>query len=258
MMTEQETQLDPQVYFDLIKDKKYDMTDEFINQFQEVIESELAKAMKTGQEYVVRRLAYCMSIVSKERELLKQGISCFVLKEDVEQYIDKVADKVVKVIELEQYPRSIPDDIVEKVAALKELNLFDRYFVVFTDYTGEVEQQVEKERRKKDPIIFGGFEQKIDGIWDVFDRLYFIADWEDEYCDLTLTKMVEAMSKKGKQILHPAGIEKPTPEAVRAYINALDETRKDRFSLRPIKQSYFKNISVASANLIKELIPWLK
>ena len=79
-MAEQETQLDPQVYFDLIKDKKYDMTDEFINQFQEVIELELAKAMKTGQEYVVRRLAYCMSIVSKERELLKQGIFCFVLK----------------------------------------------------------------------------------------------------------------------------------------------------------------------------------
>ena len=216
------------------------------------------KAMKTGQEYVVRRLAYCMSIISKERQLLQEGINVFVLKEDIEEYIKQVEKKVVKVIELDQYPRSIPDDIVEKVARLKELNLFDRYYVVFTDYTGEVEKRVTAEKRRKDPIIFGAFEQKIDGIWDIFDRFYFIADWEDEYCDLTLTKMVDAMSKKGKQITYKTSIEKPTPEDVRAYINALDEIKKDRFTLRPQKKSYFKNISVASANLVKELIPWLK
>ena len=199
-----------------------------------------------------------MSIISKERQLLQEGINVFVLKEDIEEYIKQVEKKVVKVIELDQYPRSIPDDIVEKVARLKELNLFDRYYVVFTDYTGEVEKRVTAEKRRKDPIIFGAFEQKIDGIWDIFDRFYFIADWEDEYCDLTLTKMVDAMSKKGKQITYKTSIEKPTPEDVRAYINALDEIKKDRFTLRPQKKSYFKNISVASANLVKELIPWLK
>lgn len=250
--------LDPQVYFNLIKDRKHNTSDEFLNKFQEVIELELAKAMKTGQEYVVRRLAYCMSIISKERQLLQEGINVFVLKEDIEEYIKQVEKKVVKVIELDQYPRSIPDDIVEKVARLKELNLFDRYYVVFTDYTGEVEKRVAAEKRRKDPIIFGAFEQKIDGIWDIFDRFYFIADWEDEYCDLTLTKMVDAMSKKGKQITYKTSIEKPTPEDVRAYINALDEIKKDRFTLRPQKKSYFKNISIASANLVKELIPWLK
>lgn len=194
-MTEQ---LDPQVYFDIIKDRKHTTSDKFLTDFQNVIELELAKAMKTGQNYLVRKLAYAKSIVIKERQLLEQGINIFVLREDIEEYIKKVEKKVVKVIELENYPRSIPDEVVQKLQSLKEQEIFDRYYIVFTDYTGEVEKTVKAEKRRKDPILFGAFEQKIDGVWDIFDRFYFIADWEDEYCDLTLSKMVDTMAKRVK------------------------------------------------------------
>ena len=242
-----ETKIDPQKYFDIIKDRKYKSTDKFLTDFQEIIELELSKAMKTGQNYMVRRLAYIMSIIPKERDLLSRGIDVFCLREDIEEYITQVADKVIKVIELENYPRSIPDEIVAKVAKLKEDNIFDRYYVVYTDYTGETEKQVEQERRRKDPILFGAFEQKIDGIWDIFDRFYFIGDWEDEYCDLTLAKMVDAMSKKKKkEIIHNVAIKKATPEEVRSYLNALEEQEdKERFSLRPRKQSFFKKVKTA-------------
>ena len=145
-----ETKLDPQKYFDIIKDKKYKSTDKFLTDFQEIIEKELSKAMKTGQNYMVRRLAYIMSIIPKERDLLSRGIDVFCLREDIEEYITQVADKVIKVIELENYPRSIPDEIVAKVSKLKEDNIFDRYYVVYTDYTGETEKQVEQERRRKE------------------------------------------------------------------------------------------------------------
>lgn len=194
---------------------------------------------------MVRRLAYTCSIVRKERQLLKQGIDVFVLREDIEDYISQVKDKVIKVIELENYPRSIPDEIVERVSSLKEQKIFDAYYVVFTDYTGEVERQVQQEQRRKDPILFGTFEQKIDGIWDIYDRFYFIGDWEDEYCDLTLTKMVEAMSKK-KDIINKVGLEKADPEAVRTYLNNLEEKSKNRFILKPNKkQSFFKKVKTA-------------
>ena len=98
-----ETKLDPQKYFDIIKDKKYKSTDKFLTDFQEIIEKELSKAMKTGQNYMVRRLAYIMSIIPKERDLLSRGIDVFCLREDIEEYITQVADKVIKVIELENY-----------------------------------------------------------------------------------------------------------------------------------------------------------
>lgn len=247
---EQKEKIDPQVYFNLIKDKKHNSSDKFLNDFQDVIEQELSKAMKTGQNYMVKRLAYTLSIVERERQLLKDGLDVYVLREDIEEYIKSVEKKVVKVIELENYPRSIPDEVVEKVAKLKEKNIFDRYYVVFTDYTGEVEKTVSQNKKRKDPIIFGAFEQKLDGIWDIFDRFYFIADWEDEYCDLTLAKMVDAMSKK-KDIIHKPSIEKATREEVLSYLHALDEKEKDKFTLRPRKKTFVERINTAWTALVK-------
>lgn len=250
-MTEQ---LDPQVYFDIIKDRKHTTSDKFLTDFQNVIELELAKAMKTGQNYLVRKLAYAKSIVIKERQLLEQGINIFVLREDIEEYIKKVEKKVVKVIELENYPRSIPDEVVQKLQSLKEQEIFDRYYIVFTDYTGEVEKTVKAEKRRKDPILFGAFEQKIDGVWDIFDRFYFIADWEDEYCDLTLSKMVDTMAKKGKDIIHTSFFDAPTQEEVQAFINSLDEQQRDRFTLRPKKKSLLTKVRLATKSFIDEIL----
>lgn len=250
-MTEQ---LDPQVYFDIIKDRKHTTSDKFLTDFQNVIELELAKAMKTGQNYLVRKLAYAKSIVIKERQLLEQGINIFVLREDIEEYIKKVEKKVVKVIELENYPRSIPDEVVQKLQTLKEQEIFDRYYIVFTDYTGEVEKTVKAEKRRKDPILFGAFEQKIDGVWDIFDRFYFIADWEDEYCDLTLSKMVDTMAKKGKDIIHTSFFDAPTQEEVQAFINSLDEQQRDRFTLRPKKKSLLTKVRLATKSFIDEIL----
>ena len=90
-----------------------------------------------------------------------------------------------------EYPRDIPDEIVEVVAKTK--NIFDRLYIVFTDYTGKVERQVEAERRRKDPILFGTF-QKIGVVRDsslINDRFYYLGDWEDEFCDLTLDKFLK-------------------------------------------------------------------
>lgn len=241
-MTDTIKDMDPQDYFDYIKSKKLNLNDEFLNNFNNVIQNELSKAMSIGQNFMVKRLAFTLGVVERERQLVDEGVTTYVLKEDITYFIDKVADKACKMIELEYFPRSIPDDIAAKVSHLMEHNIFDRFYIVFTDYTGEAQKQVENERKRKDPIIFGAFEKKIDGIWDIHDRLYFIGDWEDEYCDLTLTKMVEAMSAKGKDIVNPVGIEKATIEEIRAYVNALEEKERDRFTLRPMKKPFWKRI----------------
>ena len=78
-------------------------------------------------------------------------------------------------------------DVVEKTRGI-----FDEFYVVFTDYTGKEERKVEKERRDKDPILFGVFKNNT----NVADRFYFLGDWVDEYCDLTLDKMVEQYKEK--------------------------------------------------------------
>ena len=126
-------EIGPEEYFKNLKDLKQKTSDEFLSNFYNIIEHELNKAMITKQDTMLRRLHYALSVIPRERVLLEKGINTFILREDIEKYITKVADKVVKVTELSLYPRSIPDEFIEVIKELKEENIFDNYYVVFTD-----------------------------------------------------------------------------------------------------------------------------
>lgn len=52
------------------------------------------------------------------------------------------------------------------------------------------------------------------------------------------------MSKK-KDIINKVAIETPSVEDVRAYLNALEEKERDRFTLRPQKKSFFNKVKTA-------------
>lgn len=257
-MVEENTQIepvviDPQDYFNYLKSKKNECTEEFLNNLYSVTLTQLQKAMVTGQDLIIRRLHYAVSVIEREHLLLKEGITAFVLREDIESFIESVQNKRVKVVDLEFFPREIPDEIVEKIKQLKDKNIFDNYYVVFTDYTGQISEETRegqnKEAIRRDPILFGAFEQKIDGIYDICDRFYYIGDWEDEYCELTLSKMVQKMTEDGKSNpVHSLAIPEATLEEVKNYINKLDETRDERrfrMSNRPDKQSFFAKICTA-------------
>lgn len=131
----------------------------------------------------------------KEREIVRLGVNTFVYRDDIEFYISNVASDVVKIIDLESYEREIPDEIVDIIAQVKDK--FDQLYVVFTDYTGKVERQITNERRAKDPILFGTFQNG--KTRSVIDRFYYLGDWVDEYCDLTLDKMVNETKNVGKR-----------------------------------------------------------
>lgn len=182
--------LTAQEYFDTVKDKKVKTNDEELSKYYDNAMRLLKKSIVTKQVKAANKLLFHIETIEKERELVKLGIDTFVYKDDVEEFIDNVAKNTVKIIELERYEREIPDEVVDVIE--KTQGIFDRYYVVFTDYTGKVEKEAMRERQKeKDPILFGTFQSTKDRI--VVERFYFLADWEDEYCDLTLDKMVSEM-----------------------------------------------------------------
>lgn len=235
-------ELSPQEYFNFVKEHKLDMSDDFLTSFKNIIMKELTKAMTVGQNAVVQRLAFTYGVITKERELLKHGISTYVLSEDITFYLNNVKGRVVKIIELSKYPRIIPDEVVQKISELKSLKIFDQFYVVFTDYTGETERQIAVEERQRDPIVFGAFEEKTNNIWNIHDRFYFIADWEDEFCDLTLTKLVQELGQMGKDdVAKEVSLPQATEEEVRTYINNLIEDEKSKYVLKPRKQGFFKS-----------------
>lgn len=191
----------PQEYFDYVKELKKTATDEELKDCHTAAEALLQKYLKTGQKKGIAKLLFILDSINKERELIRMGIDTYVYRHDVEEYIDSIANDAVKIIDLANYEREIPDDIVDVMEKVKDL--FDNFYVVFTDYTGREERKIEKERRSRDPILFGVFESE--KYMAISERFYFIGDWEDEYCDLTLDKMVhEVQYAKNKNIKHTA------------------------------------------------------
>lgn len=217
--------LTAQQYFDMVKEKKNKVTDEALTKVYENADILLKKAMITKQVSAAKKLVFHLETIEKERELVKMGIDTFIYKDDIEEFIDNVSKDTVKIIELERYEREVPDEIVEVVASTS--HLFDKLYVVFTDYTGKIEKQAMQERQKeKDPILFGTFQDKSNRV--IIDRFYFLGDWEDEYCDLTLDKMVSEM----KSIANKDVIRKiSTP-------SSLDEIKEQLKSLEPKNNTF--------------------
>ena len=180
----------PSEYFEIIKGRKQIITDEDLSRIYDNCLDLLNKYKITGQKAAMRKLLFHLESIEAEREIVKMGINTFIYRDDIEEYIDDIAQDTVKLIELENYEREIPDEIVDIISQVKDK--FDQLYVVFTDYTGKEERKVEKRRRQKDPILFGTFQNETTKT--VIDRFYFLGDWEDEYCDLTLDKMVNEVN----------------------------------------------------------------
>lgn len=188
-------ELSPQEYFDIVKERKQHITDEQLQAVYDNCLELLSKYKITGQTAGMKKLLFHLECIEKEREIVKIGIDTFVYRDDIEFYISEVASDVVKIIDIESYEREIPDEIVEIIGRVKDK--FDQLYIVFTDYTGKVERKVEAERRRKDPILFGTFlDEKTRS---VIDRFYYLGDWVDEYCDLTLDKMVNETKNLGQR-----------------------------------------------------------
>lgn len=183
-----EDSMTPFEYFQYVKDRINQMNDDDLTKMYNSSMKLMEKYKAFGQEKAEKRLAFHMKTILHEYDLLQLGINKFVYKNDIENYIDNISNKPVKIIEMKEYPREIPDEMLDIVNQTKEI--FDEFYIVFTDYTGEALKEAEKER---DPILFGGFCSKDRSI--IADRFYYLGDWIDEYCDLTLDKLIAETSK---------------------------------------------------------------
>jgi hypothetical protein len=74
-------------------------------------------------------------------------------------------------------------------ARLDELKIFDNYVIMHYDPDGVNSSMTDEEveEAKKDPILFGVIAGS--------RKLYYIGDWVDEYCDLTLDAFIDEFGK---------------------------------------------------------------
>lgn len=182
-------------YFQQLKDSEKEMTELGLEQFYANCMELKDKFVRLGQIDAIKRIIFLIDSAKKEKLCLDQGINLYVNKEDIIEFSKKVTSEDIGFIELSRYEREIPDEVVEKVERVKDV--FDNMYVLFTDYSKFHQKKYKKEN---DPILFGTFEQE--GI--IHGRYYVIADWVDEYCDLTLERFVTEFRKydPSRQVTH--------------------------------------------------------
>lgn len=214
-----------QSYFDDLKEKCVDINLDNLEKSLQEIPAQIQKAEKIGQKFLAEKLKRHIYLIMKEKTLLNYGINKYVSLYDVNRFIDGIEDYVVKFCEIMAFPRIIPNEVVEKIEKMKSLGLFSEFYIVFTDYTDEeiISDKAKKQREiNRDPIVFG----TIDGYQD---RYYFIADWVDEYCDITFDKMVNTLqsmdkSYKPKEIIE--GIEEYIAKVLPYVEESIEEQKK--------------------------------
>ena len=237
-MADEKTKITPSQYFEYLKGTKQQITTEALKDSYPVFLTLAEKYNKLGQVESMKKLCFLVDTLIKEEKLIELGVTTYIYKDVIEDYILSVADKTVKIVELSRYMREIPDELVDTITSTKDI--FDEFYVVFTDYTGKEERKIDKERRDKDPILFGVFKDNV----NVSDRFYFLGDWVDEYCDLTLDKMVEEYKcKKGKDIVVDTKIPETSEELLQLIRNyKTDEKKGNGF----IIQSFDGNVPETS------------
>lgn len=149
---------------------------------------EMTKAKKLGQTAMYEQMSAAVEIMRMDALLQIKEIK-HISEEDIVK-LEKNSKRGLCIDYIENFARIIPDEVLEAKEKADEMHIFDNYVVVHYDPNDTGSKKTEKEikEEKKDPILFG--------IIAGSTNLYFVADWIDEYCDLTFDKAIEIIHKE--------------------------------------------------------------
>ncbi len=165
---------------------------EVVDEREAGYEAALRRARDAGQRALAEQLERSLIAVRAETQLVAWGSAKFLEEATVVDFVKK-SPKGLRLDWIANFTRVIPDRVLEKKRDADARRIFDNYAVLHYDPQGKAWSQTEQEREaekrsKRDPILFG----LIDGR----RRLYYVGDWTDDYCDLTLDQIADAMGKE--------------------------------------------------------------
>lgn len=176
-------------FFKSIKNSKRQM--EKIDGRIEAYELALTQAEDLGQVALKQDLQRKVDVVRSESQLYARNLVKVVMEEQVVDFY-KGSERGIRLDWIKNFTRTIPEKFVKVKKELDTLKIFDNYVIMHYDPNGEATKMTDEEveESKKDPILFG--------VLAGSRKLYYIGDWVDEYCDLTLDAFID---KYGKEAL---------------------------------------------------------
>jgi hypothetical protein len=158
----------------------------------------LANAKMNNQISLIERLNEYAGLLKMELILSASEFNKYLTEEDIVNFHDKASihDKFqtnLCLTYVKNFVKIIPNEISELRKKADELKVFDNYVILHYDPTGKaVEDTKEEKEKKKDPILFGVIKDST--------KLYYIGDWIDDYCDLTLDVIIDKIGKEATVI----------------------------------------------------------
>ena len=237
-------------YFKVLKKTRTPEDEEKLKEFRETSEKMMHLFEYSGQISAQEEMKATVTMLEKQIKAVQSGYNYFIYKKDLTDFIGSVLNDRVKIIDLAHYERIIPINIMMELADLK--TIFDELYVVYTDYTTEKEKKVEKERKEKDPILLGAFIDVKDNpnnkkSGHIFEKMYFIADWTDDYCDLTISKLAEKIAESRKHGTSDVAIYKDN-------INSIPEISdvSSMYTFLQSKKNFEESIEDASETILSD------
>lgn len=185
------TEIGPALYIKYVKSKLSKVEQKNLNQRLIKLQNLTMATKNLGQRAAYEELSKIYYSVVKESEAVSCGYDLYVTKDDIEKFKGMVANKPIQLSLLEHFPRPIPKLPASILEEVKAKGLFDEFWVLYIDYTGEKLKTNKEKIREKDPILFGK-------IFGKENQFYYITDWVDDFCDLTLSSFVDTMKTKEK------------------------------------------------------------
>ncbi len=180
---------EPAVFFRYVKAKFSMLEEKRLKSKLDELELAIKNSFENGQIRLGKKFEAEWMARMREAEIHAVGFGRFVEADEVHARKHKIKGGHISDTLLADYTRVIPQKVIKKIEKAKRV--FDD-FVIY-HYWNEDATDVKKmdpieKSRMKDPIVFGVIKET--------DRLYFVADWIDEHCDLTFDEMVTVVAEK--------------------------------------------------------------
>jgi hypothetical protein len=182
-----ESKFDVNKFFGDVKESFTMDAGETIEKQKERITRIYEQAKRMHQVALVEKLEQEALRISMEMRLIENGFPIFVDEEEIVKFCNDNEAQNMKLDWIKNFSRPVPEEVGQEMSKAVSANLFENYVVMHYDPANNgtlatrAEQQADLERRR-DPILFG--------VLSCSTRLYYIGDWEDEYCDLRLTDII--------------------------------------------------------------------
>ena len=181
---ENEQPMDALKFFTLVKSSSKESVAIYKDRVSKYLTA-LHNATNIGQTALQEELIRGLITNRYESVLYAEGCYYAVTEELVAKFASQ-CEKGLKLSYLKNFSRPIPQDVIDKITKMNELEVFDNYVILYYDPDGKIyKETAHEEAKRRDPIIFGVIAGS--------KKLYYIADWIDEYCDLTLDAFVDAL-----------------------------------------------------------------